>query len=237
MYNITIRHQKGTCVPAKLVKGEFFMESRMFKIFSPADNKVAMKVIPGHFVTSHSHINYYMDMTTLRARQNEAEAAAKILARKYENNTVVDTIICLNGCEVIGAYLAQELTKSGIMCMNAHGTIYVTSPEQDINGQMIFRDNTKIMVQNKNVLILSTSITTGVTLDKAIDSIEYYGGQVRGIASVFSFISKARGVEVNSIFGAKDMKGYASYDAKVCPMCKAKQKIDAIVNGFGYSKM
>ena len=121
--------------------------------------------------------------------------------------------------------------------MNAHETIYVTAPEQDINGQMIFRDNTKLMVQGKNVLILSTSITTGVTLDKAIDSVEYYGGCVQGIASVFSFISKARGVEVNSIFGAKDMKGYASYDARVCPMCKAKQKIDAIVNGFGYSKM
>ena len=121
--------------------------------------------------------------------------------------------------------------------MNAHETIYVTAPEQDINGQMIFRDNTKLMLQGKNVLILSTSITTGVTLDKAIDSVEYYGGHVQGIASVFSFISKARGVEVNSIFGAKDMKGYASYDARVCPMCKAKQKIDAIVNGFGYSKM
>lgn len=213
------------------------MESRMFKIYSPADKKVAMKVIPGHFVTSHSHINYYMDLTTLLARQNEAEAAAKLLARKYENNTVVDTIICLNGCEVIGAYLAQELTKSGIMCLNAHNTIYVTSPEQDINGQMIFRDNAKIMVQNKNVLILSTSITTGVTLEKAITSVQYYGGKVQGIAAVFSFISKAHGVEVNSIFDAKDMKGYVSYDAKVCPMCKAKQKIDAIVNGFGYSKL
>lgn len=213
------------------------MESRMFKIYSPADSKVALKVIPGHFVTSHSHINYYVDLTTLQARQNEAEAAAKLLARKYENNTVVDTIICLNSCEVIGAYLAQELSKSGIMCMNAHKTIYITSPEQDINGQMIFRDNAKIMVEGKNVLILSTSITTGVTLDKAIDSVEYYGGTVRGIASIFSFISKARGIEVSSIFDAKDMTGYASYDARVCPMCKAKQKIDAIVNGFGYSRM
>lgn len=213
------------------------MESRMFKIYSPADSKVALKVIPGHFVTSHSHINYYVDLTTLQARQNEAEAAAKLLARKYENNTVVDTIICLNGCEVIGAYLAQELTKSGIMCLNAHNTIYVTAPEQDINGQMIFRDNAKIMVQGKNVLILSTSITTGVTLEKAITSVQYYGGTVQGIASIFSFISKAHGVEVNSIFDAKDMIGYASYDAKDCPMCKAKQKIDAIVNGFGYSKL
>ena len=213
------------------------MEDRMYKVFSPNDSKVAMKVIPGHFVTTHSHITHYVDMTTLRARQNEAEAAARILASKYANNTPVDSIICLNGCEVIGAYLAQELTKSGIMCMNAHGTIYITSPEQDINGQMIFRDNSKIMVEGKNVLILSTSITTGVTLDKAIDSVEYYGGKVQGIASIFSFISKARGVEVNSIFDAKDLKGYASYDAKVCPMCKAKQKIDAIVNGYGYSRM
>ena len=213
------------------------MEDRMYKVFSPNDSKVAMKVIPGHFVTTHSHITHYVDMTTLRARQNEAEAAARILASKYANNTPVDSIICLNGCEVIGAYLAQELTKSGIMCLNAHQTIYVTSPEQDINGQMIFRDNSKIMVEGKNVLILSTSITTGVTLDKAIDSVEYYGGKVQGIASIFSFISKARGVEVNSIFDAKDLKGYASYDAKVCPMCKAKQKIDAIVNGYGYSRM
>lgn len=213
------------------------MEDRMYKVFSPNDSKVAMKVIPGHFVTTHSHITHYVDMTTLRARQNEAEASARILASKYANNTPVDSIICLNGCEVIGAYLAQELTKSGIMCMNAHHTIYVTSPEQDINGQMIFRDNSKIMVEGKNVLILSTSITTGVTLDKAIDSVEYYGGRVRGIASIFSFISKARGIEVNSVFDAKDLKGYASYDAKDCPMCKAKQKIDAIVNGYGYSKM
>ena len=213
------------------------MEDRMYKVFSPNDSKVAMKVIPGHFVTTHSHITHYVDMTTLRARQNEAEAAARILASKYANNTPVDSIICLNGCEVIGAYLAQELTKSGIMCLNAHQTIYVTSPEQDINGQMIFRDNSKIMVEGKNVLILSTSITTGVTLDKAIDSVEYYGGRVRGIASIFSFIRKARGIEVNSVFDAKDLKGYASYDAKDCPMCKAKQKIDAIVNGYGYSKM
>ncbi len=213
------------------------METRMTKIYSPDDKRVVLKVIPGHFVTSHSHINYYVDMTTLRTRQNEAQAAARLLAKKYANNTVVDTIICLNGCEVIGAYLAQELSQSGIMCMNAHGTIYIVSPEQDINGQMIFRDNTKMMVDGKNILILSTSITTGVTLDKAIDSVEYYGGTVRGIASVFSFIRKARGVEVTSIFDAKDMKGYASYDARNCPMCKAKQKIDAIVNGFGYSKL
>ena len=122
------------------------MEKRIFKIVSPIDSKVSLRVIPGHFVTSHSHINYYVDLTMSQARQSEAEAAARILARKYESSTVVDTIICLNSCQVIGAYLAQELTKGGIMSLNAHNTIYITAPEQDINGQMIFRDNSKPMV-------------------------------------------------------------------------------------------
>lgn len=39
------------------------MEDRMYKVFSPNDSKVAMKVIPGHFVTTHSHITHYVDMT------------------------------------------------------------------------------------------------------------------------------------------------------------------------------
>lgn len=209
----------------------------MFKIYSPEDNNVVLKVIPGHFVTSHSHINYYVDMTTLRARQNEAEAAARLIAQQYENTTLVDTIICLNGTEVIGAFLAQQLMHSGIRCMNSHATIYITSPEEDINGQMIFRDNAKMMIQGKNVLILSSSITTGVSLSKAISSVQYYGGTVQGIAAIYSFITKAQGIPVKSIFKASHMKNYASYDFSNCPMCKAKQKIDAIVNGFGYSKI
>jgi len=212
------------------------METRMYKINSPEDNSVTLKVIPGHFVTSHSHINNYMDMTTLLARQNEAEGAAKILARKYASTTTIDTILCLNGCEVIGAYLAQELGKSGIMSMNEHKTIYITSPEQDINGQMIFRDNAKIMINGKNILILSTSVSTGVTVEKAINSVKYYGGRVQGIAAIFSFVSEARGIEVNCIFTGKDLEGYESFDASECPMCKARQKIDAIVSGHGYSK-
>ena len=42
---------------------------------------------------------------------------------------------------------------------------------------------------------------------------------------------------MQSVFDAKDLKGYATYDAKNCPMCKAKQKIDAIINGYGYSRI
>ena len=51
---------------------------------------VIMKVIPGHFVTPNSHINYYIDMTTMKTRQSEAKAAARAMASTYAATTIVD---------------------------------------------------------------------------------------------------------------------------------------------------
>jgi orotate phosphoribosyltransferase len=42
------------------------MESRAIKIFSPMSKTLALKVIPGHFATSNSHINQYIDLTTMK---------------------------------------------------------------------------------------------------------------------------------------------------------------------------
>ena len=142
---------------------------------------VVMKVIPGHFVTSNSHINYYIDMTTMKTRQNEAKAAAKAIASTYMSTTIVDTIVCMDGMEVIGAYLADELTQAGIMSMNAHQTIYVYSPEFDNKGQMIFRENSEMMIKGKHVLLILASATTGATILRAGESINYYGGELQAL--------------------------------------------------------
>ena len=102
-----------------------------YKITSKYNNLINLKVTPGHFATSSSHINYFIDLTTLKARCSEAKAVAKSMASDYIASTIVDTIICMDGTEVIGAYLADELTASGIMSMNAHGTIYIIEPDQN----------------------------------------------------------------------------------------------------------
>jgi len=39
------------------------------------------------------------------------------------------------------------------------------------------------------------------------------------------------------VFNPNDLPGYASYPFHECPMCKAGQKIDALVNSFGFSKI
>ncbi len=213
------------------------MESRAIKIYAPMSKTIALKVIPGHFATSNSHINQYIDLTTMKTRQSEASEAAKILAKQYVNTTVVDTIVCLDGCEVIGAYLAKELTGAGIHSMNMHQTIYIIAPEYNTNGQMVFRENNQPAVYDKHVLLLAASATTGDTLKKSLSCIQYYGGLVQGISAIFSAVQQVDNVTVNSIFTAKDIPDYKSYDINECPMCKAKQRLEAIVNGHGYMKL
>jgi orotate phosphoribosyltransferase len=213
------------------------METRAIKIHSSINQNAIIRVIPGHFATNHSHINYYVDMTIMKSRKSEAAAAASVLARKYSNSTYVDTIICMDGCEVIGAYLADELTESGIMSLNQHQTMYVVTPEINPGGQLIFRDNMQMMINGKHCLLLLASATTGRTVARAIECIKYYGGIVEGVSAIFSASQNVQGIDINYIFGGEDLPEYKTYDAAKCPMCAGKQKIDAIVNSFGYSKL
>ncbi len=213
------------------------MENRMIKLRAKGTNDVTLKVIPGHFATNHSHINYYIDITTLKTRESEAMAVAKNLVQKYVSTTIVDTIVCLDGTQVVSAYLAQELTRTGFMSINSHQTIYVVTPEYNSNSQMIFRDNLQPMIRGKHVLLLMASVTTGLTINKAIEAILYYGGTVAGISAIFSAIDEVNDYHINAVFRKDDVPDYQSFNYHKCPMCKAGQPIEALVNGFGYSKL
>ncbi len=210
------------------------MDNRTFKL---STNQVPLKITPGHFATNHSHVNYYLDTTTLKARQSEAKGAAKVLAGAYAYNTVVDTIVCLDGMQVVGAYLAEELSEAGVMSMNAHQTIYVVAPEFNSNSQMVFRENVQPMIRGKNVLLLMAVVTTGKTISKGVECIQYYGGVLQGISAVFTILDEVDGVRINSIYHRAQLPDYQSYDFRECPFCREKTKLDALVNSYGFSRL
>ncbi|NLP34321.1 MAG: orotate phosphoribosyltransferase [Clostridiales bacterium] len=212
------------------------MESRVIKILSPKNKKIALRVIPGHFATSNSHINLYIDLTLMKTRQKEAAEAAKVIASQYINDAV-DTIVCLDGCEVIGAFIAQEFSNAGIRSMNAHESIYIISPTFNTNGQMIFRMNNQPAIYGKRVLLFVGSATTGDTIRKSYDCIRYYGGITVGITAIFSAIESIDNIKVSSIFKPQHLPVYKSYTIGECPLCKEGQRLEAIVDGYGYIKL
>lgn len=198
---------------------------------------VPLRVARGHFATNHSHINYYIDITYQKTRLSEAKTTAYQLVSHFINDTPVDTIVCLDGTAVLGACVAEELTKSGFRTINAHQTIYIVEPEFVSSSQMIFRDNIQPMIKNKHVLILMASVTTGFTAKRSIESISYYGGHVAGVAAIYRTVDQIEGYNVRSIYSIDDLPDYESYDYRDCPYCKQGQKLDALINSYGYSAL
>ncbi len=213
------------------------MEGRLVKFYAKESNKLALHAIPGHFATSNSHINFYIDVTGIRSRVGEAEEAAKILAHKLGHLSYADTVVCMDGTEVIGAFLAKEFEKERITSTNEHKTIYVISPEQSRDNQMIFRDNTKNMIAGKHIVLLLATTTTGETIRKSMEGIQYYGGIIEGIGSIFSTVHAVNGTIVHTLFNADDVTSYQAFPKADCPFCKQGKKLEAVVNGFGYSKL
>lgn len=214
------------------------LESRVIKFPSGKhSNVVPIKCIPGHFATGQSHINYYIDLTTLKARQKEALQCAHALSQQYVHNTIVDTVVCLDGMQVIGAFLAEKLTESGFMSRNAHQTIYVIEPEYISSSKMLFRENVEPMVRNRHVILLMASVTTGESVRRGVECVEYYGGIVQGVSTIFSAAAVVDGMVVNALFTPEDIPGYMSYAKDDCPFCKKNIPVEALVNSFGYSKL
>ena len=204
--------------------------------YPTANSNLPLRVARGHFATSHSHINYYIDLTMTKHRLSEAREAAVQLAAAFKPNTIIDTILCLDGTEVVGACMASELTKAGFMNMNAHRTIYVATPEHTSGSQLLFRDNSAPMIVGKHVLVLASSVTTGYTAQAAIEAIRYYNGIPVGICSIFASVETCEGFPVVSIFNTKrDLMDYQSTDSHDCPLCKAGIRVDALVNAHGIS--
>lgn len=207
-----------------------------FKIKTKQRN-LFLRVTKGHFATNHSHINYFIDVTTQKTRLSEATAVAEDLVGYYNRSTVVDTVLCLDGTEVIGTCLANELTRGDFTTINSHRTIYVVTPEHTSGSQIIFRDNIVPSIKDKHVLVLAASVTTGYTVQAAVEAVKYYGGQIAGVCALFATVDECAGYKVNSVFDPKDLKDYESYPSHSCPICKRGEKIDALVNSFGFSKL
>lgn len=213
------------------------MEERMVKFYSKESNKLALHAIPGHFATSHSHINYYIDVTSIKARIKEAKEAARMLYQRTANPAYVDTIVCMDGTEVIGGFLAECFEEGAYMSTNLHETIYVVSPEDNSNGQLIFRDNMKKMITGKHIVLLLDTTTTGVSVRRSLECIRYYGGIVEDVMAVFSTVKEVDGTPIESVFKGDDVPGYQNYEQHACPYCAKGMKIEAMINGYGYSKL
>jgi len=213
------------------------MENRFFTVSPPKNPAIKVQVATGHFTTGSAHISHYIDVSELKSSVAMAKGAAHELAVPLRATTLVDMIVCMDGTEIVAAYLADELLHGGAMVINNGGEIRVVTPMNNTNGQLIFHQNVQEKISGCNVLLMVASISTGKTIHRIIECISYYGGNIVGISSIFSAIPHIDGVNVNSLFTCEDIPDYYFYRSSDCVLCKEGHELDAIVNSEGYTKI
>ncbi len=213
------------------------MKDLNFTVSLSKNPVITMKVIPGHFATSNSHISHYLDVNDLKTNVTVAKDVAKELALPYLSNTLVDTIVCMEGTQVIGAYMAEELLLGGIAIMNSGAQIHVITPEVNINKEFMFQDSMKNNLLDKNIILLIDSVSGGKTLGCALDCISYYGGELVGVSTLFSALPYKSGQEIHTLFTDNDIEDFKIYPPGQCAMCEQGHRLEAYINSEGYSKI
>jgi len=217
-----------------LKKGEMNMKKNSFAVTLDKNPAIKVNAIPGHFTTSQFHITHYLDLDNLKSNARLAREAAKELAGPYLTTTHVDTIVCLEGMEVVGAFMAEELAKEGTTDINSGKDIYVVTPISNYNRKLMFQSSMQEMISDRDIIVLVSSISSGLTLYSALECLSYYGGKLAGISALFSAYPERHEHEINSLFTGKDVPGYQIYSPSECPICRSGRKLDGIIVQDGY---
>ena len=214
------------------------MENKAFNVSLEKNPLISMRVIPGHFTTSTAHLSHYLDVSRMKSNAMIARDVGRELAVPYISRVLVDAIVCMEGTEVIAAYLAENLLQGGMAVINGGSDIHVLRPISSHNGYLIFTESAIEWIRNRNVLLLVASISSGRTVRSALECLTYYGGNIAGISALFLASPQEQGEkEVHALFTAQDIPGYQVYRSGECEMCKAGQRLDAMVSSDGYTKL
>ncbi|NLP35356.1 MAG: hypothetical protein GX359_09240 [Clostridiales bacterium] len=213
------------------------MKNESYTVSLTKNPVINMNVFPGHFTTSHFHTSHYLDLDDLKTNVLLARDVAIEMALPYLTSTLVDTIVCMEGTEVIGAYMAEELLQEGTSVINSGRDIHVVTPINNVNRNLMFQSNMHELIYNRNIILLISSISSGTTLNSALECLSYYGGILVGISAIFNASPQKFEQEINSVFTCEDIPDYRIYNSNECPMCKEGKKLDAIIVHDGYIKI
>ncbi len=210
------------------------MKNKTFTVPFTKNSLIKMNVIPGHFTTSHFHLTHYLDLHNLKTNSALARDVAVELSLPYLTSTAVDTIVCMEGTEVIGAYMAEELLQEGTAIINSGKEIHVVTPMSNVHRKWMFQSNIQESILNRSVLLLVSSISSGATINGALEALSYYGGIVVGISALFNAYPETSAHEIHSMFTSEDIPGYKIFSPGECELCKEGNKLDAMIVHDGY---
>ena len=179
--------------------------------------KVGAVVSDGHFVgTSGRHMAIYVTKDNLLPHAKETFRITELLAEAHKNLDVDVVAAPAVGGIILGhltAYHLSLLQKKEILSVYAEKTAL---------GPMIFKRGYESLIKNKKVLIIDDTVATGFSVNKMIDVVRRFGGNVVAMGVIVNRIpseinSKTLGVP---FFWLCEISA-ETFDRADCPLCRA----------------
>jgi orotate phosphoribosyltransferase len=212
------------------------MERNAYTLSCEKNPHITLRVIPGHFTTSNSHLSHFIDVSGLKSNVSMAREVAKELSQAYLSTARIDTIVCMERTEVIGAFLAEELMASGVSAIDG-GDIHIITPISNNIGTLSFLTSMVGLLAGKNVLLLTTSVSSGRSLNGALDCLAYYQAKIIGISTLFRVASASPELKINALFTSDAVTGYKSFSSRDCELCRAGLPLNALISSEGFTRI
>lgn len=169
-----------------------------------------------HFVgTSGKHMSLYMTKDKLLPHPKETFRITELLAEAHK---ALDVDIV--AAPVVGGVILGHLTAHYLSILQKKEILSVYAEKTD-EGPMVFKRDYDNLIKGKKVLIIDDTVATGFSVNKMIDVVRRYGGNIVAMGVIVNRVpeeinSKTLGVPFSWLCEIPA----ETYDEKDCPLCK-----------------
>ena len=202
------------------------MEDREQIIESKKNSRVQIGIIPGHYATNHSHVNYYVDMTSVKTGLKMARETAKKLAADFKK-CGTDVILLLNKVDLIKN--KSEILKiiENYSALYDFSEIIPISVKNRINTELILPIIEKYAVESPHFFDddLPTDQPEKIWLAEIV--------REKILNSMYEEIPHGTAVQIESMAFSKTNKGEDIVDIGVVIICEKQSHKGMIIGKQG----
>jgi len=183
--------------------------------------KTGAVITDSHIVgTSGRHMSIYVNKDYLLPHTTETSRICELMA---EQNKHLDIDLVASPV-VAGAILGHEVARH-LSKIQGKEILAIYADKTD-EGPLVFKRGYEDLVKGKRVLIIEDTVATGLSVNKMIDVVKKFEGQIQAMTVIANRVPK----EINSeslgvSFSALVEILAETYAPDDCPLCKAEVPI------------
>ena len=187
--------------------------------------KTGAVITDSHIVgTSGRHMSIYINKDFLLPHTAETSRICQLMAEKHKG-LEVDLIA---SPVVAGAILGHEVARH-LSQMQGKDVLAVYADKTD-EGPLVFKRGYEDLVKDKKIFIIEDTVATGLSVNKMIDVVKKFGGNIQAMTVMVNRVPKDVNSETLGIpFSSLSEILAETYEAADCPLCKAGVPINTKV--------